>query len=129
MFWYRFVPGWQIIFLPFFVVLAFLANLGPGLWIASLNVRYRDFRYMVPFIVQLGLFISPVGFSSNIIPDEWRWLYSLNPVVGIIDGFRWCILGGQGGLYVPGLLLERRGNSVFPLAGHSPIQEGREALR
>jgi lipopolysaccharide transport system permease protein len=99
--WYRFAPGWQIIFLPFFVVLAFLANLGPGLWITSLNVRYRDFRYVVPFIVQLGLFISPVGFSSNIIPDEWRWLYSLNPVVGIVDGFRWCILGGQGGLYGP----------------------------
>jgi lipopolysaccharide transport system permease protein len=102
MLWYRFVPGWQIALLPFFMVLAFVANLGPGLWIAALNVRYRDFRYIVPFVVQLGLYVSPVGFSSNIIPNEWRWLYSLNPVVGIIDGFRWCILGGQGGLYAPG---------------------------
>jgi lipopolysaccharide transport system permease protein len=100
--WYRFLPGWQIILLPLFMFLAFVANLGPGIWIAALNVRFRDFRYIVPFIVQLGLYVSPVGFSSNVIPDEWRWLYSLNPVVGIIDGFRWCILGGQGGLYVPG---------------------------
>jgi lipopolysaccharide transport system permease protein len=100
--WYRFLPGWQIILLPLFMLLAFVANIGPGLWIAALNVRYRDFRYLVPFAIQLGLFISPVGFSSNIIPGEWRWLYSLNPVVGIIDGFRWCILAGQGGLYVPG---------------------------
>jgi lipopolysaccharide transport system permease protein len=102
MFWYRFIPGWQIILLPFLLGLAFIANFGPGLWIAALSVRFRDFRYILPFIVQLGLFISPVGFSSNVIPREWRWLYSLNPVVGIIDGFRWCILGGQGGLYVPG---------------------------
>jgi lipopolysaccharide transport system permease protein len=100
--WYRFLPGWQIILLPLFMFLAFAANLGPGIWIAALNVRFRDFRYIVPFVVQLGLYVSPVGFSSNVIPDEWRWLYSLNPVVGIIDGFRWCILGGQGGLYVPG---------------------------
>ena len=100
--WYRFLPGWQIALLPLFMVLAFIANLGPSLWIAALNVRYRDFRYIVPFVIQLGLYVSPVGFSSNIIPDEWRWLYSLNPVVGIIDGFRWCILGGQGGLYLPG---------------------------
>jgi lipopolysaccharide transport system permease protein len=100
--WYRFLPGWQIILLPFFMLLAFVANLGPGMWIAALNVRFRDFRYIVPFIVQLGLYVSPVGFSSNVIPDDWRWLYSLNPVVGIIDGFRWCILGGQGGLYLPG---------------------------
>jgi lipopolysaccharide transport system permease protein len=103
MFWYHVAPSWQIVLLPFLFALAFLANLGPGLWIAALNVRFRDFRYILPFIIQLGLYVSPVGFSSNIIPDEWRWLYSLNPVVGIIDGFRWCILGGQGGLYVPGL--------------------------
>jgi lipopolysaccharide transport system permease protein len=100
--WYRFIPGWQIVLLPLFILLAFLANIGPGLLIAALNVRYRDLRFVVPFVIQLGLFISPVGFSSNIIPDEWRWLYSLNPVVGIIDGFRWCLLDGQGGLYIPG---------------------------
>jgi len=99
MIWYGFLPSWHIILLPFFLVLAFVANLGPGLWIAALSVKYRDFRYVLPFMVQLGMYVSPVGFTSNVIPDEWRWLYSLNPVVGIIDGFRWCILGGQGGLF------------------------------
>ena len=93
--WYRFVPGWQIATLPLFTIMAFLATLGPGLWIASLNVKYRDFRYVVPFIVQLGLFASPVGYSSSVIPERWRPIYSLNPMVGVIDGFRWAILGGQ----------------------------------
>jgi len=111
--WYRFIPGWQATLLPLFLGLAFIANLGPGLWIAALNVRYRDFRYIVPFFVQLGLFVSPVGFSSNIIPDEWRWFYSLNPVVGIIDGFRWCILGGQGGLYGPGFCWSLAATAFF----------------
>jgi lipopolysaccharide transport system permease protein len=93
--WHQFMPGWQILLLPAFVVLAFLASLGPGLWITSLNVRYRDFRYIIPFLVQFGLYISPVGFSSSVVPEKWRLLYSLNPMVGVIDGFRWCILGGQ----------------------------------
>ena len=93
--WYRFLPGWQILLLPVFVVLAFFASLGPGLWITALNVKYRDFRYVIPFIVQFGLYISPVGFTSSVIPEKWRLLYSLNPMVGVIDGFRWCILGGQ----------------------------------
>ena len=105
MFWYRFVPGWQIFTLPIFVLIAFLASLGPGLWITALNVKYRDFRYVIPFIVQLGLYVSPVGFSSNVIPEKWRLLYSLNPVVGVIDGFRWCILGRASDLYLPGFLL------------------------
>jgi lipopolysaccharide transport system permease protein len=113
MIWYRFVPGWQIALLPFFLALAFFANLGPGLWIAALNVRYRDVRYMIPFVVQLGLYVSPVGFSSNVIPAEWRWLYSLNPVVGVIDGFRWCILGGQGGLYAPGFCWSLVATAIF----------------
>jgi lipopolysaccharide transport system permease protein len=104
MIWYRFVPGWQIVLLPLFMAFAFIANLGPGLLIAALNVQYRDVRYIVPFVIQLALYVSPVAFSSNIIPGEWRWLYSLNPVVGVIDGFRWCILGGRGGLYEPALL-------------------------
>lgn len=104
MVWYAFVPNWQILLLPVFVVLAFFASLGPSLWITSLNVKYRDFRYIIPFIVQFGLYISPVGFSSNNIPEKWRLLYSLNPVVGIIDGFRWCILGGQSALYLPGFV-------------------------
>ncbi len=102
MVWYAFVPNWQILLLPVFVVLAFFASLGPSLWITSLNVKYRDFRYIIPFIVQFGLYISPVGFSSSNIPEKWRLLYSLNPVVGIIDGFRWCLLGGESPLYIPG---------------------------
>jgi lipopolysaccharide transport system permease protein len=95
MIYYRFVPNWNILFLPLFVLLAFLASLGPSLWMTALNVKYRDFRYIIPFIVQFGLYVSPVGFSSSIIPEKWRLLYSLNPVVGVIDGFRWCLLGGQ----------------------------------
>lgn len=105
MLWYQFLPGWQILTLPFFVVMAFLASLGPGLWITALNVKYRDFRYIIPFMVQFGLYVSPVGFSSAVVPEEWRLLYSLNPVVGVIDGFRWAILGGESVLYLPGFLL------------------------
>jgi len=100
---YRFPPGWQMLILPGFVVLAFVASMGPALWITALNVKYRDFRYVIPFIVQFGLYISPVGFSSSVVPEQWRLLYSLNPMVGVIDGFRWCILGGQSRLYLPGL--------------------------
>lgn len=105
MVWYQFVPGWHIFTLPFFVVMAFLASLGPGLWITALNVKYRDFRYVIPFVVQLGLYVSPVGFSSSVIPEQWRLLYSLNPVVGVIDGFRWAILGGESNFYFPGFIL------------------------
>jgi len=96
MVWYSYVPGAQIVLLPLFVVLAFLVSLGPSLWIAALNVKYRDFRYVIPFIVQFGLYISPVGFSTRVIPENWRAVYSINPMVGIIDGFRWCILGNEG---------------------------------
>jgi lipopolysaccharide transport system permease protein len=95
MIWYQYAPGWQILLLPVFIVIAFLASLGPGLWITALNVKYRDFRYVIPFLVQFGLYLSPVGFSSAIVPEKWRLLYSLNPMVGVIDGFRWCILGGN----------------------------------
>jgi lipopolysaccharide transport system permease protein len=105
MLWYRFAPGWQILLLPGFILLAFLASLGPGLWITALNVKYRDFRYIIPFVVQIGLYVSPVGFSSSVIPEQWRLLYSLNPMVGVIDGFRWCILGGESHLYWPGFAL------------------------
>jgi lipopolysaccharide transport system permease protein len=103
--WYNFVPTWRILTLPFFIAIAFAASMGAGLWLASLNVKYRDFRYIVPFIVQFGLYISPVGFSSNIVPERWRFLYSLNPIVGVIDGFRWAILGGESTLYLPGFFL------------------------
>jgi len=95
MFWYRFQPGPQILLLPCFIILAFLVSIGPGLWITALNVRFRDFRYIIPFVVQFGLYVSPVGFSSSVVPEKWRLLYSLNPMVGVIDGFRWCILGGN----------------------------------
>lgn len=105
MVWYRFVPGWQVLLLPLFVVLALLASLGPGLWVTALNIKYRDFRVVIPFLVQLGLYVSPVGFSSSVVPEEWRWLYSLNPLVGIIDGFRWCLLGGESTIYLPGFLV------------------------
>jgi lipopolysaccharide transport system permease protein len=88
-----------------FISIAFAASMGAGLWFASLNVQYRDFRYIVPFIVQFGLYISPVGFSSSVVPEQWRFIYSLNPMVGVIDGFRWAILGGNSSLYLPGFFL------------------------
>ncbi len=91
--WYGYAPSWNMVFLPGFIVLAFFTAFGVGLYLTALNVKYRDFRYIIPFIVQFGLYISPVGFSSNVVPDHWRWLYNLNPMVGVIDGFRWCILG------------------------------------
>jgi lipopolysaccharide transport system permease protein len=100
---YAYWPTWRIVLLPAFTVLAFAVALGPGLLITALNVRYRDFRYVVPFIVQMGLYISPVGFSSSIIPDKYQFLYSLNPMVGVIDGFRWSICD-TAELYWPGFL-------------------------
>lgn len=105
MLWYQFTPNWRILFLPAFLVLALVVSIGPILWLAALNVQYRDFRYVVPFLIQLGLFISPVGFSSSIVPEQWRLIYSLNPMVGVIDAFRWSVLGGQTPLYVPGMAL------------------------
>lgn len=109
MVWYLYAPGWQILLLPAFVLIAFLASLGPGLWITALNVKYRDFRYIIPFIVQFGLYVSPVGFSSQVIRDKFGetafMIYSLNPMVGVIDGFRWCILGGDVPIYWPGFAL------------------------
>ncbi|MDZ4875410.1 MAG: hypothetical protein CLLPBCKN_004806 [Chroococcidiopsis cubana SAG 39.79] len=103
--WYNFVPDWRILTLPLFTAIAFAAAIGAGLWLAALTVEYRDFRHVVPFLVQVGQYISPVGFSSNIVPEQWRLLYSLNPMVGVIDGFRWAILGGEAQLYLPGLIL------------------------
>lgn len=105
MIWYQFVPPLTILFLPLFLVLTLIIIAGSGLYIASLNVKYRDFKFIVPFVVQFGLYISPVGFSSTVIPEKWRLLYSLNPMVGVIDGFRWCILGGNNHIYMPGLFL------------------------
>jgi lipopolysaccharide transport system permease protein len=103
--WYGFAPEWRIFTLPLFILIAFVAAMGVGLWTAALNVKYRDFRYIIPFVVQFGLYVSPVGFSSNIVPEKWRLIYSINPMVGVIDGFRWAILGGNTQLYWPGFLL------------------------
>lgn len=105
MFWYQFLPGWRLLTLPILIAIAFAASMGCGLWLTALNVKYRDFRYIVPFIVQFGLFISPVGFSSSIIPGKWRLLYSINPMVGVIDGFRWAIIGGEALIYWPGFVI------------------------
>jgi lipopolysaccharide transport system permease protein len=104
MVWYRFVPDWRVLTLPLFVGLSFAASFGAGLWLSALNVGYRDFRYIVPFIVQLGLYVSPVGFSSSIVPQKWRLPYSLNPMVGVIDGFRWALLRGQSPVWWPAVV-------------------------
>lgn len=103
--WYHRMPPMAILFLPFLVVLVFGASLGIGLWLAALTVEYRDFKHIVPFMVQLGLYISPVGFQSSIVPDRFRALYSLNPMVGIIDGFRWSILGVRSATLWSGLTI------------------------
>jgi lipopolysaccharide transport system permease protein len=113
MVWYQFVPSANILLLPVFIAIAFIASLGPALWVTALNVKYRDFRYIIPFIVQLGLYISPVGFSSNVIPEDWRLVYSLNPMVGVIDGFRWCILGGANTFNLSGFLISLGVSAVF----------------
>lgn len=105
MVWYDFYPNWRILVLPLFTIYCVITILAASLWIAALNVKFRDFRYVIPFVVQIGLYISPVGFSSNVVPDQWRFLYSINPMVGVIDGFRWSILGGSTQFYWPGFLI------------------------
>ncbi len=99
---YGISPTWRLLTLPIFTAVAFLAAFGAGLWLAALNVEYRDFRYVLPFLVQFGLYVSPVGFSSSVVPEKWRLLYSLNPMVGVIDGFRWAITGVESVIYWPG---------------------------
>ncbi|WP_009959385.1 ABC transporter permease [Verrucomicrobium spinosum] len=116
MVWYQHIPGWQVFALPAFVVLAILAALGPGLLITALNVKYRDFRYIIPFIVQFGLFISPVGFRTSLIPEQWRLLYSLNPMVGVIDGFRWCF-GDESGLSTTGFFCSLATSGLLLIVG------------
>jgi lipopolysaccharide transport system permease protein len=117
MVWYQFAPDWRILTLPLFVTLAFGAAFGAGLWLCALNVEYRDFRYIIPFVVQFGLYVSPVGFSSNVVPDKWRLLYSLNPMVGVIDGFRWALLRGETGLWWPGLAASAALTLILCLSG------------
>ena len=117
MLWYHFLPSATILALPLFVLLAFGVSLGAGLWIAALMVQYRDFRFIVPFCVQFGLYISPVGFSSSVVPEQWRLLYFLNPMVGIIDGFRWCLLGGEHHLFLAGVAASSAGTAILMTTG------------
>lgn len=105
MLWFRVMPPSRIFVLPLLFLLLFIFSLGMGMWLSALNVRYRDFRYVVPFIIQFGLYISPVGFSSCVVPERWRLAYYINPMVGIIDGFRWAIIGRGAELFMPGLLI------------------------
>lgn len=104
MVWYKYMPSANVVFIPFFTLIAAMFALGLGFWVSALNVKYRDFRYIVPFIVQFGMYISPVGFSSDIIPDKWKLIYFLNPIAGVIEGFRWAVLGNSN-IYFPGLVM------------------------
>ena len=119
MIWYGVVPGWQILLLPVFIALTLAASIGPALWASAVVVKYRDFRFVIPFVIQFGLYASPVGFSSTIVPEQWRLLYSLNPMVGIIDGFRWSIIGGASPIYWPGFLISLGAIGVMLWAGIS----------
>lgn len=105
MLWYRFLPGWQILTLPFFVLLVVMIAFGMGLWTAALNVRFRDFRHLIPFLLQLGVYVSPVGYSSLVLPERWRMIFALNPLVGVIDGFRWSVLGNEFAIYWPAMIV------------------------
>jgi lipopolysaccharide transport system permease protein len=105
MMWYHYVPPIAVLFLPMFVLLVFSAALGVGLWVAALMVEYRDFRFIVPFLTQFGLYVSPVGFQSSVVPERFRLLYAINPMAGIIDGFRWSLLGRTVSVYWPGIVI------------------------
>jgi len=93
--WFSYVPSWHVVFLPLFLLMAILLALGVTYFVSSLNVKYRDFQYVIPFVVQLGLYISPIGFSSSVVPEKWRLIYACNPVVGIVDGIRWSLFNSQ----------------------------------
>jgi len=117
MFWYRFVPPATVLLVPLFTLMAVAASVGTGLWLSALMVKYRDFRFIVPFVVQFGLYLSPVGFRSSVVPDRYRLLYSLNPMVGVIDGFRWALLGGKGGITLPSFALSLAVTGFLALLG------------
>ncbi|HEY5297443.1 MAG TPA: ABC transporter permease [Verrucomicrobiae bacterium] len=117
LFWYHFLPPIMIWWLPVFVLMVFVVSLGAGLWIAALMVKYRDFRFIVPFIVSYGVLISPVVLKTSSFSGAWRLVYSINPLVGIIDGFRWCILGGLNTLYWPGLMMSVLGTVLLLTSG------------
>jgi lipopolysaccharide transport system permease protein len=117
MLWFGFVPDWKLFLLPAFIMLAFAASFGLGLWLCALNVEYRDFRYIVPFVVQFGVLVSPVGFPSSYVPAKWRLLYDLNPMVGVIDGFRWSMLKGESSISASALLTSISVTLVLLLTG------------
>ena len=117
MLWFGFAPDWRILSLPLFLLIAIATSLGTGFLLAALTVKYRDFRFIVPFIVQFGLYISPVGFSSSVVPGNFRMLYSINPMVGVIDGFRWALLRGQCEIYWPGFFVSLGVTLVTLLTG------------
>lgn len=116
MIFYRYVPSWHIVYIPLFILLAFFTSFGISLYFTAVNVKYRDFRYIIPFLVQFGVYVSPVGFSSNRVPAKWRYLYDLNPMVGVIDGFRWCIIKGDD-LDVTSLLISIVITTIFTIVG------------
>jgi lipopolysaccharide transport system permease protein len=111
MLWLGYPPTLRVFALPAFMLLAYCAALGLGLWFAALNVKYRDFQFVVPFLIQFGLYASPIGFSSSLVPEGWRLLFSLNPMVSVIDGFRWALLGEPFSIHPDALLL-----TVFVIA-------------
>jgi lipopolysaccharide transport system permease protein len=119
--WYRTVPSINLVFLPLFIVMAFFASFGVGLWLTALNVKYRDFKHVVPFLIQIGLYLSPVGFTSDkastLIPEKFRMLYYLNPMAGVIDGFRWCFFGDKTPIYWTGMFLSFAVIIIFLLIG------------
>jgi lipopolysaccharide transport system permease protein len=118
--WYHVWPTWRFAAVPFLMLLAFMAALGPGLLITALNVKYRDFRYIIPFIIQIGVYVSPTFYSSTLVREkcpELTWLYSLNPMVGVIDGFRWALLGGKGGITLPSFALSFTMTAFLALLG------------
>ncbi|MCS5704685.1 ABC transporter permease [Synechococcus sp. FGCU-3] len=117
MVWFQWWPTWRLLTLPLWVAIAFAASMGAGLWLASLNVQYRDFRYVVPFLVQFGLYVSPVGFSSAIVPEKWQLLYALNPMVGVIEGFRWAIIGKASAINPAGFWLSMAIVALLAITG------------
>jgi lipopolysaccharide transport system permease protein len=119
--WYSTVPSINLVFLPLFIIMAFFASFGIGLWLTALNLKYRDFKYVVPFLVQIGLYLSPVGFTSDkaaaMIPEKFRVLYYINPMAGVIDGFRWCFFGDKTPIYWTGMFISLAVIIIFLLIG------------
>ena len=104
MIWYQIMPSWQILFFPFFILLSATTAIGLGLIAATFNAKFRDFQQLIPFLLQMGMYISPVGYLNQIVPKKWELIYSLNPLAGIINGFRWTLIPQSIPVYLPGLI-------------------------